>query len=331
MGRPQMPATGTTTFCNSVDFQENFPGAKINLVLTKPGRFCARLTTVSLPHLKLFSLRERLPRIACVSTSSEVVSFAFPTCVDSPQIWGGLKMGIGDLMFYSVGERLHQRTSGTSQWSIVSVDPKFFAGSSMALTGSEITPPPIGEALRPLPSNAIKLRRLHAKACRLAETSPQTVTNREVARSIEQGIIHTLVNCLTAEAAHSKSAKQRHFAGIMTRLEDLLAVNGGRKVLIPKLSEAIGVSERTLRNCCFEVLGISPSQYLRLRRLNLVHVALRHSDPATAKICDIAESYGFTELGRFAVFYRKIFGETPSATLQHARYRASNLPEMHSR
>ena len=81
-------------------------------------------------------------------------------------------MGIGDLMFYSAGESLHQRTSGTSQWSIVSVDPKFFAGSSIALTGSEITPPPIGEALRPLPSNATKLRRLHAKACRLAETNP---------------------------------------------------------------------------------------------------------------------------------------------------------------
>ena len=114
-------------------------------------------------------------------------------------------------MFYSAGESLHQRTSGTSHWSIVSVDPKFFAGSSKALTGSEITPPPIGEALRPLPSNAIKLRRLHAKACRLAETYPQTVMNREVARSIEQDIIYTLVNCLTAEAARNKSAKQRHF------------------------------------------------------------------------------------------------------------------------
>ena len=315
-----MPATGTVTFSNSADFQEKFGGAKINLVLTKPGRFCARLTTVSLPHVKLFSLRERLPRIAYVSTPSELVSFAFPTIVDFPQIWGGLEMGIGELMFYSAGESLHQRTSGTSQWSIVSVDPKFFATFSKALTGSEITPPAIGEALRPLPSNAIKLRRLHAKACRLAETCPQAVMNREVARSIEQDIIHTLVNCLTAGAAHNKSARQRHFTLIMTRLEDILVANGRRKVLIPKLCEAMGVSERTLRNCCLEVLGTSPSEYLRLRRLNLVHIALQHSDPVTAKICDIAESHGFTELGRFAGFYRKIFGETPSTTLQHARY-----------
>lgn len=317
-----MPATGTVTFCNSADFQETFRGAKINLVLTKPGRFCTHLTTVSLPHLTLFSLRECLPRIAYVSMPSELVNFAFPTFVDLPQIWGGSEMRLGDLMFYSAGKGVHQRTSGTSQWSIVSVDPKFFAGSSRALTGSEITPPPICEALRPPPSNAIRLRRLHAKACRLAETSPHTVMHREVARSIEHEIIYTLVNCLAAKVAHNESARRRHCMVVMSRFEEALAAKHDRQVLVPELCESVGVSERTLRSCCHEVLGVSPIRYLRLRRLNLVHIALQHADPLNAQISEVAESHGFTELGRFAGIYRTIFGETPSATLQRLRSNA---------
>ena len=317
-----MPATGTVRFSNSGDFQENFRGAKINLVLTEPGRFCTRITTVSLPHLTLFSLRECLPRIACVSMSSELVNFAFPTFIDLPQIWGGLKMRLGDLMFYSAGESMHQRTSGTSHWSIVSVDPKFFAGSSRALTGSEITPPPIGEALRPLRSNATKLRRLHAKACRLAETNPRTVMNREAARSIEQEIIYTLVSCLTAEAVRNESEKLRHCMLVMSRFEDALAAKHDRQVFIPKLCESVGVSERTLRNCCHEVLGISPSRYVRLRRLNLAHIALQHANPLNTQVSEVAECHGFTELGRFAGVYRTIFGEPPSATLQRNRSNA---------
>jgi AraC family ethanolamine operon transcriptional activator len=33
-------------------------------------------------------------------------------------------------------------------------------------------------------------------------------------------------------------------------------------------------------------------------------------------VTSIASSLGFTELGRFAVRYRNLFGETPSQTLQ---------------
>ena len=78
---------------------------------------------------------------------------------------------------------------------------------------------------------------------------------------------------------------------------------------------ATSVAERTLRVCCTEFLGMSPGSCARLRRLNLVRAALRQADPATTSIAAVARQYGFSELGRFAVVYRTVFGEMPSTTL----------------
>ena len=55
-----------------------------------------------------------------------------------------------------------------------------------------------------------------------------------------------------------------------------------------------------------------------LRRLNMVRSALRRA-PATANVAEIAFGYQFFALGRFAIAYRAIFGETPSTTLQRSK------------
>lgn len=70
-----MPTTGTTTFSDQCDYQTGFRGATINLVFTDPGKFAACLTSVSLPHLKLSSAEEKLPRIAHVSLPQELGEF----------------------------------------------------------------------------------------------------------------------------------------------------------------------------------------------------------------------------------------------------------------
>jgi transcriptional regulator GlxA family with amidase domain len=162
------------------------------------------------------------------------------------------------------------------------------------------------------------LLRLHSKACRLAETRHQLIGNPEVARALEQELLHALVNCLMADNANSDLKTSRHHADIMVRFENALTAHIGPQLNMSALCSAIGVPERTLRVCCTESLGMSPIRYFLMRRLNMARSALRRADPATASVAEIARIHQFQEPGRFAVTYRTVFGEMPSTTLRRS-------------
>ncbi len=105
-------------------------------------------------------------------------------------------------------------------------------------------------------------------------------------------------------------------SAIIVRFEKFLQANRHWPVSYVNICAALGVSERTLRAHCQELLGISPMLYARRRRMRMARATLLRADPATASVTRIATRFGFFELGRFSVDYRKMFGELPSATLQ---------------
>jgi transcriptional regulator GlxA family with amidase domain len=112
------------------------------------------------------------------------------------------------------------------------------------------------------------------------------------------------------------SAGGHHHAAVIARFEELLAANHEQPLYLAEICAATGVSERTLRVCCQQHLGMGPVHYLWLRRMHLARRALRLADPAGATVTGIATEFGFWELGRFAVEYRTLFGEPPSASLR---------------
>ena len=313
-----MAESGTATFANPDDYQAAVGDATVNLIVTGGGDFDARLTWLHLRRFHVLRGCENLPRIAFISLSPAQVFVSFPTSEGPPLTYRGLGLQFGDVVFHSRGERTHQRTNGESQWGLISLPPEQLAACGKALTGSKITPPLAGRVLRPSRSAAARLLRLHSKACRLAETRHQLIGNPEVARALEQELLHALVNCLMADNANSDLNRMRHHADIMVRFEDALTTHGGPQLNMPALCSAIGVPERTLRVCCTEFLGVSPIRYLLLRRLNMVRSALRRADPANASVAEIARTYQFQEPGRFAVTYRTVFGEMPSSTLRRS-------------
>jgi transcriptional regulator GlxA family with amidase domain len=143
---------------------------------------------------------------------------------------------------------------------------------------------------------------------------------------------------LTSRGSAAPDASSRHVADggprtprrlLVARVLAFLRDNLGDPVTVGELSRMAGVSERTLRAAFRDVLGLSPKQYVITERLRAVHAALCAADPGTTTVTDVAMTYGFFELGRFAGRYRHAYGEVPSRTLRHhdALPHADSWPE----
>ena len=185
-----------------------------------------------------------------------------------------------------------------------------------ALSGKQFSWLLEGRVFQLSPNLATRLPRLHAQICRFAQTKSKMLSHSEVARALEQGLIQALVSCLTTAKARTDGYAKRDHAGIRVRFEEVLAEHLSWPLHMPELCELIVVSDRILRSCGAEFLGMSPNQYVLLRRLEEVRRALRDADPDIVNVGEVAHRFGFTELGRFAGRYRATFGETPSTTLQ---------------
>jgi AraC-like DNA-binding protein len=86
---------------------------------------------------------------------------------------------------------------------------------------------------------------------------------------------------------------------------------------ISTLCRTLEISERTLRKAFHKIHGLPPCRRLRMLRLSEARRALLAADCRRITVTEIATEFGFLELGRFSVEYRKVFGESPSQTLHH--------------
>jgi AraC family ethanolamine operon transcriptional activator len=103
---------------------------------------------------------------------------------------------------------------------------------------------------------------------------------------------------------------------IVRDVERYLEAQGDRAVHVSEICEKIKVRRRTLYRAFDEAVGIGPSDFLRAKRLSMVHLRLRQADPDETGVVEIATELGFLELGRFAQQYRARFGEYPRDTLR---------------
>ena len=105
----------------------------------------------------------------------------------------------------------------------------------------------------------------------------------------------------------------------VARAEAYLHDRQTTSVAVSELSRIVGISERNLRRAFQCIYGTSPKRYMLAERLGAVRRDLRSASNQAANVTDVAERYGFSELGRFAGYYRKVYGETPSDTLRRTR------------
>lgn len=313
-----MPGSGTRAFLEVDHYEASLRQAQIEILIAPSSKFKARLTWAELHDLQVLRCEEDFPRVAYVGLGPQLSFVTFSEQSGPLPVSGGTELRPGEIVLRGRGERLHQRTTGSFIWNVIALDPVWLEKYGRALSGKPFSLPPEGKILHPSPRDMARLRRLHAQVCRLAETKPKLLVHNEVARAIEQSLFQILVACLTGASMGADARIRPRHAGIMIRFEEVLAEHLGEPLHMTELCELIGVTERTLRSCCAQFLGMSPIRYVLLRRLSRARVALRDADPDEGNLFKLIRGFGFAESGDFETAYLAAFGETPLTTLQRA-------------
>ena len=117
---------------------------------------------------------------------------------------------------------------------------------------------------------------------------------------------------LLGEAAERRLAVDRR---IVQRVLELVTAFPDEPFNAIQLAKAAGVSVRQLQKSFCAFVGLAPTQWLRLRRLNAAYRDLLQASPAETTVAEVAMRWSFWHLGRFSAVYRQLFNELPSATL----------------
>src|SRR4051794_38763572 len=156
-----------------------------------------------------------------------------------------------------------------------------------AILGRELKVPTEAWTIVPSPDAMARLQRLHAAATTLAEDNPQILAHPQASRGLEQALIEAMVNCLGWGEIREDGAAFRQHAAIMRRFYKVIEERLDQPLYLPELCREIGASERTLRACCNEHLGMGPKRHLLLRRMHLVRRALREGIPGNTTVTAI--------------------------------------------
>jgi AraC-like DNA-binding protein len=311
-----MPDSAVRTFTDADDYGLAMRGTRAEMTVMGRGSFSAKITRIDFHRLWMQRFSDNLPRIAHSAMVAGRAIITFRTQPGPSLLWSGMELQPANIRRHNDGEDAFQHTSGSACFGAMSLPVEEMGSVGAAIAGCDLTPPRDALNITPTQSAMANLLRLHAAAGQLAEDAPAVIAHPEAARGLEQALIDAMVSCLGRGELREDRSALRHHALIMRRFRRAVEANPDRTLYLAELCAATGASDRTLRACCQEFLGMSPMRYLWLRRMHLARRALRITDLAAATVTEVATSYGFWELGRFSVAYRSLFGESPSASLR---------------
>jgi len=271
---------------------------------------------VDFDRLLMQFANETLPRVAHSALAKNRAQIAFLADPSQPAAkYCGMELPSSAIVVGAAGSSRHIQSYAACRWATMSLAAIDLSAASAVLTGRELRAASTTHVVHPEPAHMARLVCLHAATRHLIDLAPEIIAHPEVSSMAEHELIRAMVTCLSGDLRTDVSPGWRHHSAIMRRLEDLLAANGDQPLHLTQICAATKATERTLRICCHEHLGMGPIKYLRLRRMFLARRALTRADPASTTVTQIATQYGFGHLGRFAVAYRRLFGQSPSATL----------------
>ena len=173
---------------------------------------------------------------------------------------------------------------------------------------------PKGRSFTSQPQSIRQLGSLVVNIVTLLRSNSRYCSNGLLLGALQSQLLAAVTELLACSDNEGKlvTARKRYVA---CRRALRIAETRRQPTRVDELAAAVGISRRGLELGFREAFDISPQRYLRRIRMNGLHRDLRRAIPGRETITEAAGRWGFVELGRTAVEYRQLFGESPSTTL----------------
>jgi len=95
-----------------------------------------------------------------------------------------------------------------------------------------------------------------------------------------------------------------------------MAANLANTIDVKQLCAATRVSKKTLETIFRDYVGVTPLDFIKIRRLQQVYKALVRANPSRITVADIARAWGFHRLDIFTNQFKELFGRSPLEVLR---------------
>lgn len=301
-----------TTVTETDRYSDSVAGLDLDVVRAKQGLGPNRVMSAVSSTFMASSVDIGFPILTRTTVSNEHIILARINSVGPGSRWCHVDLEPGALFVYSPGaEHTAVNTPGTNfTFTMVSTEQLEFVHEML---GISLTTPPRGE-VRQMAVTPVVAERVRVAFDDLTTSSEQNGFVPVTASS----------EVLGAFAAVLRSNKYEHRIGFRKRIDNRKVIRQCLEYAaivdrIPstiELCSVAHVSERRLREAFTCEYNMPPTQYFRLWALDLARCRLLREDPSAGTVTNIAARLGFLHLGRFAGYYRSVYGERPSTTLQ---------------
>lgn len=315
---PELIAVNTIRLLNADDLREAVQGADLKIVQLAPGQIDGQLTHARIGTLGL-SAGDFEPDIRARGVmNSDLVTIGMMVESGEVKQWD-YDVVPGDVLVFPRGVEQEGRFTGRSRYVTLTLSEEDLASHS------------VGEGALAEPDFWTIVHRFRATPCVREFTRCEIAT--KVAH-LRRGLVpetpaaiaylrRSLIEAFIVSVLDEQGAEtgdRRSDSKLVRAVEDYIeGVDRIDPVHISELCLALDVSRRTLHRAFHGMLGLGPVEYLRLVRLAEVRRLLTTGRPGTVSISQAALDAGFSDLGRFAAYYRKLYGEVPSQTQKFQR------------
>jgi AraC family ethanolamine operon transcriptional activator len=301
---------------NPWELEAASPGWDVRYEQLGTGRCRCRHASLTTPRLQLCVESWSLGMLKTGRGPRGSVAFLVPLGRTGASRLQGRPASAGDVLVVFDGDEFDYRSDGPARLVCLNIERAALEQHVRTRLGSSL-----GELRLQGRLSGLRAHAAFPRLCRSVVASDPNGLSR--ASGSLHGLEAKLVKALLrGDGGPREPEPPSRGRSLARKAEAWLRENLAEPPTIAVLCAALQSSERTLHEAFREHLGTTPKAYLKTLRLNAAHHDLLRAVGKT-RVTDVALDWGFLHFGWFSQDYRRLFGETPSETLQRSRAEAA--------